>query len=224
MDFRIFGLSKHPNIRLSEHPNILLFIAAMLLPWTTVAQVNCDSGDPVTVSNADAATATSNYFPGYSLYNYSYTEQIVPADDLAGLSTIMAMMYNPTNTTSNTYFNNCEIYLANVSVSDLTGGFVQDMSLFELVYTGTMNWDTAGWQSIVFDTPFSWDGTSNLLVAIRRNHGSWSTNPFALINATPSKNAIFFQRNFFQRNYYVFQKKNGGGRNNCDLCWRRLIC
>ena len=165
----------------------LVAIVAMALPWNVQAQVTCDSGSPVTVSNADTATTTSSYFPAYSLYNYSYSEQIIPAEDLAGIGDIKALMYMPTNTTSNTYYDNCEIYLANVSVDDLSAGFVQDMSQFELVYTGSLNWTSAGWNTIVFNSTFSWDGSSNLLIAIRRNHGSWgSSSAFAAYTAEAS--------------------------------------
>jgi hypothetical protein len=173
--------------KMSKLFNIVALLAVLMLPSLAKAQVTCDNGTPVTVTNVDTATGTTSYFPAYCLYNYSYSEQIIPADSLVGIGDIKALMYKPTNTTSNTYYTNCTIYLANVTVENLSNGFVQDMSQFELVFAGSLNWTDAGWQTIVFDDAFAYDGQSNLLIAILRNHGSWgSSSAFASYNASAS--------------------------------------
>ena len=51
----------------------LVAIVAMALPCNVQAQVTCDSGSPMTVSNADTSTTTTSYMPGYSYYNYSFS-------------------------------------------------------------------------------------------------------------------------------------------------------
>ena len=198
---------------------ILSFVVAMLLPLTTRAQVTCDSGSPMTVSNADTSTTTTSYMPAYCLYDYSYTEQIILADDLLGIGDIKALMYKPTNTTSNTYYTNCEIYMANVSINDLNSGFVQDLSVFELVYTGSLNWTDAGWQTIILDDPFAYDGSSNLLIAIRRNHGDWaSSSSFAAYNAGAS-----LARYVYRDDTPYTIGSISGGYTSSTVAWYKLI-
>jgi hypothetical protein len=163
----------------------LVAIVAMALPWNVQAQVTCDSGSPVTVSNTDTSTTTTSYMPGYSLYNYSFSEVLILADDLMGLGEIKALQFKPASTSAGNYFNNCEIYLANTELEDLSSGFFDDASELELVWSGNMNYTTTDWQTIVFDDPFAWDGSSNIVVAVRRNHGSWTSgSSFAAFSAT----------------------------------------
>ena len=163
----------------------LVAIVAMALPCNVQAQVTCDSGSPMTVSNADTSTTTTSYMPGYSYYNYSFSEVLILADDLMGLGEIKALQFKPASTSAGNYFNNCEIYLANTELEDLSSGFFDDASELELVWSGSMNYTTTDWQTIVFDDPFAWDGSSNIVVAVRRNHGSWSSgSSFAAYTAT----------------------------------------
>ncbi len=162
-----------------------MLLAALLVPWASKAQVTCPTGNVVTVSNADTSTTTTSYFPGYATYNYSYTEVIIPAEQLSGIGTIRAFMYKPTNTTSSSYYTNCEIYLGHTTATDLSAGFIQDAASFELVWEGDMSWTNIGWQTIEFDEPFDYDGSSNIVVAVRRGHGSWSSSSsFAAFTAS----------------------------------------
>ncbi len=158
----------------------LLLIAALYVPWATQAQVTCENGSVDTVANHEvaSATTTTSQCPAYSLYNYSYSEVIIPAEVLAdgGVAEIKGFQYWPTNTTSSNYYNNCEIYLANTSVENLSNGFIQDPDQFQLVYQGDLNYTAVGWKTVVFDESFVWDGSSNIVVAVRRNHGQWASS------------------------------------------------
>ena len=164
-----------------KHLQKLLLIALLCVPWVTQAQVSCDSGDPDTVTNlpsGSTASTTSSYLPAYSLYNYSYSEVIIPSSQLedAGITEIKELLYMPTSTTSNTYFNNCTIYLANTTVDNLSSSFTNSTD-FEQVFAGSLNFTSANvWKSVVFDNSFTWDGSSNIVVAVKRDHGSWSSS------------------------------------------------
>ena len=156
----------------------LVALVALALPWNVQAQ--CDNGT-ITVANSETQTTTTSYFPAYSYYNYSVSEVLVPAEALEGLGEIHSMQFKPTNTTSSNYYNNCEVYLANSTLTDLSGGWVQDTSL-HLVFTGSLNFTTTDWQTITFDTAFAYNGNS-LIVLVRRNHGSYSSSgSFAAYN------------------------------------------
>ncbi|MBQ6096351.1 MAG: fibronectin type III domain-containing protein, partial [Bacteroidales bacterium] len=154
----------------------LLLLAALCVPWATQAQISCDGNPPDTVANG-TGTSTTNYFPGYSFYNYSYSEVIIPASTLSNYLTneFKGLMFNPTVTTAGTYFTNCTIYLANTTVNSLSSGFIDDPATFEMVFTGNLSYTSTGWQTVEFDDSFMWDGSSNIVVAVVRSHGSYSS-------------------------------------------------
>ena len=141
----------------------------------TTFEVICEDGNSITVSNTDASDATIGFIPGYSMYNYSYSEVIIPAEQLAGIGTVKALQFKPSATAGGGKFSNCEIYLANTTQADLADGFIQDTNTFQLVWSGDMNYTSTDWQSILFDQPFEWDGNSNIVVAVRRNDGTYAS-------------------------------------------------
>ncbi|MBR3859611.1 MAG: fibronectin type III domain-containing protein, partial [Bacteroidaceae bacterium] len=164
----------------------LLLIAALCVPWATQAQISCDGNPPDTVANG-TGTSTTTYFPGYSFYNYSYSEVIIPASTLSNYLTneFKGLMFNPTVTTAGTYFTNCTIYLANTTVNSLSSGFIDDPATFEMVFAGNLSYTSTGWKTVEFDDSFMWDGSSNIVVAVVRSHGSYSSGAtFAAYSAS----------------------------------------
>ena len=147
-----------------------------------------------------AATATtSGYSPiGYSLYNYSYIQTIITADRMASIGgDITAMAFNAASTTSGDYFTNMSVYMANVSEDNLADGPILPDSahtFVQVVNNSDFTFTTTGWQTHAFDTPFHWDGSSNVLVAVKRDNGSWgSTASFVAHEDT------------VERMYYAYQ-------------------
>ena len=153
-----------------------VMMALLAVPFVTQAQVTCDNGTLATVANAETGTLTSSYIPGYSYYNYSYSEVIIPASEIELLDfEVKALQFKPTSTNGGSYFNNCDIYLCNTTKADLSSGFAHatELSNFVLVYSGSLNYTTTDWQTVNFTTNFTWDGSSNILVAVHRKHGSY---------------------------------------------------
>lgn len=151
----------------------LVAIVAMALPANVAAQSTCDYGT-ITVSNADTSTTTTNYFPAYAYFNYSVSEQLVPADRLEGLGEIHSMQFKPSTTEAGSYYDNCEIYLGMTTQSDLSAGWIQDGTM-HLVFSGSLSYTTTDWQTVTFDSVFAYDGSSNLVVLVRRSHGSYAS-------------------------------------------------
>ena len=144
----------------------LVAIVAMALPVNVAAQSNCDNGT-ITVATASASTATTSYFPAYNYYNYSASEVLVLASELEGLGgEIASMQFKPENLTSSDYYNNCQVYLGNSLLADLSGGWVQDTSM-HLVFTGNLNFTTTDWQTITFDSTFNYTGNNLIVLVVR---------------------------------------------------------
>ena len=134
----------------------------------------------VTVENFDTtmASTTSSYSPvGYSLYNYSYIQTIIPADRMNANGTeITAMAFKPATAAAGSHFTNMDVYMANISEDAFGSDFIHPDSVHSFVHviaTADFTYTTADWQLHSFDTSFVWDGQSNVLVAVNRGHGSW---------------------------------------------------
>ena len=122
-------------------------------------------------------TSTFGYFPFYTLYNYSISENLFLASELeeAGVNTapMTSLSWYATNAPGYEQ-QGISIWMANVSDTELTttSHTVNEMTL---VYTGTMT-PEIGWNEFVFNEGnFVWDGTSNVLVFCQRNNGEWNS-------------------------------------------------
>ena len=128
-------------------------------------------------------SATNNNTPlGISIYGYSYVQTLIDSAQMAGLTDpINAFAFSTATATNGYYYNHIDVYMANVPESDLSGGFIHPDSnhLFRLVIAdGDLRYNTVGWQTHKFDSPFIWDGHSNVLFAVNRRHGL-SSNGYA---------------------------------------------
>ena len=150
----------------------------------TLSTELCDNAVTVTNFDTTMSTATSSYSPiGYSTYNYSYTQTIIDSAQLAGLADagdITAMGFSPASTTAGAYFTNMTVYLANLpdSLGDLSSSFIlpsADLPFVKVVDNADFSYTTTGMQLHEFDTIFTWDGTSRILVSVVRNHGAWTS-------------------------------------------------
>ena len=123
-------------------------------------------------------TSTFNYFPFYTLYNYSIAENLFLATELeaAGVITtpITSLSWYATNETGYNQ-QGISIWMANVDDETLsTASHV--VTGMTLVYTGAMT-PHVGWNEFVFNQgTFSWDGHSNILIYCQRNNGEWNSS------------------------------------------------
>ncbi len=157
--------------------------------------------DAVTTLNYDPtwSTTTSSYGPiGYSFYNYSYVQTLIDSAQMAGFTgPITAMEFNPVDGSQGNYFTNMDIYLANVPESDLSSGFIvpdANHIFVQVTNHADLSYTDGGWHVVGFDTTFTWDGHSNVLVASNRHHGSYSSGAtFHAHNTTGVKTRYIYQ-------------------------------
>lgn len=149
----------------------------------TTHSFDCAQYDPATLDTVNVGDTTfgisfntANYMPVGNYYKYSYTQQIILASELHGAATLNGIAFEylyelPTSTKTDV-----TIYLANVSDSTLEFSFVNfNDSAFRPVYHGPLNC-SQGWNQFEFDTPFAYDGTSNLLLVVHDNSGAYDKN------------------------------------------------
>ncbi len=126
-------------------------------------------------------TTTSYYTPFNSLYGYSFTEVVYPADEigLAGAIGYVSYYLAQSNTAEQT--NNITLYMKNVSRNAFsTTSDYETVTADDIVYSGawTIPANYTGWITIELDRPFDYDGNSNLMVAMHEYTSGFSTRYF----------------------------------------------
>ena len=161
-----------------------------LLPTTTYyVQVyrNCTVGNSTPVSGSfttgclaggerqiGTGTTTSYLFPLNNFYNYTYTQQIYLSSEMSGACDITGIMFDYAYSSAMTSKTNVKIYLGHTTQSTFssTSNYVP-LSNLQLVYSGTLNCHN-GWNTFQFDSIFHYNGTSNLVLAVDDNSGSYN--------------------------------------------------
>lgn len=166
--------------------NIFFF----LLPFYFMSQT-CTTISDGTYGNSQ----TSPLAPMYGLYDYSwsssiyYSSDIGTAKNIASLSWYVDEYQSGYSQTGPYTFSNVKIYFAyttlngwgntnNVSgLNRLTGvNSAQGITSWTKVYDGSITFNTVNsWKTITLTTPFSYNGTSNLIVHVENNDGSWAS-------------------------------------------------
>lgn len=113
---------------------------------------------------------SSGYFPTYTLYNYSYTQQIYKASEMNAPNgcTIYSVTFEVANTATAT--RNIDLYLMNTTSETVSSWLPINNAV--KVYSGDVYY---GGETVTinFTTPFEYDGTSNLALIADDNTGSW---------------------------------------------------
>lgn len=135
----------------------MLLLAALMLPWATRVQ------DTVTIGDT-ANTANYYYLPINTYFNYSLTQQLFTPEEIGGAGTINSISFYYDYTAAFSA-SGVQMYMKNVTKTVFASNTdMEPISANDLVWTGTLMADSAGWITINLDTPFQYDGNSNLLV------------------------------------------------------------
>ncbi|MDD4214312.1 MAG: lamin tail domain-containing protein [Bacteroidales bacterium] len=134
---------------------------------------------------------TQQAWPYATLYEDARTQliyasnEITAADGVAGPITSIA--FNVASASAIT-MNNFNIKMQHTSLSNLSG-FVN--TGWATVYSGTYTVTNTGWQTITLQTPFNWDGNSNLLIDICYDNTFTSSN--SQVYCTPASGKTWTQ-------------------------------
>lgn len=127
-----------------------------------------------------AGTGTASELPITSCWAFSYTQQIYLASDLIGSGiqgsaeiTSIRFYYASGDTTNSTDWT---VYLGNTAKTEFTSTTDwESLGNLSQVYTGIVTYPAGeNWMQIDFDTPFLWDGASNLIVAVDENQSGFN--------------------------------------------------
>lgn len=151
----------------------------------------------------DATVATATTMPINALWKYGWSQQIYTSDEIGMAGTINSITFWMYHTGSNPPAYNISVYMAEVGEDEFasTTSWVA-LSASDLVFSGTafanLPTTAAGIDevTIVFDTPFAYSGTSNLLIAFANNTGSYVSGMNARVfgaSADPKRTLYKYQ-------------------------------
>ena len=155
---------------------LILFLMVLLFGSTSFLRA-----DEVTIGDP-TSTVTSNYLPGYSLYNYALSQQIYTADEIGMSGTINDVTLWLKNSSS--YARNYNIYMKEVSEATFADGTAWvSMTASDLVATGTLANGISDPVATTFtlSAPFSYSGTGNLVICFQDVTGSWSSGAASVV-------------------------------------------
>ena len=152
-----------------------------LMMMLLLAFVGVVKADVVTIGDG---TSTTNATPYSSLWGYSFVEQIYTASEIGTAGTINSISFNMQSTDAQT--NAIDVFMKNVSRETFASNTdYETVTASDMVFSGTVTFNT-GWTTITLDTPFEYDGTSNLLIGMHEYTSGYSTRYFYYTAVTNS--------------------------------------
>ncbi|MBW8524797.1 fibronectin type III domain-containing protein [Chryseobacterium chendengshani] len=139
------------------------------------------AGPPFTPGQIGSGTASSGNLPIYSCFGYNYSQQIYTAAEVGGaIGTnnfiTKIRFYVESTATTQANYNQWVVYMGNTTQANFatTTSWVP-LSGMQQVYTGTLPTMTnGGWVELNLTSPFVWNGTSNIVIAVDENASGYS--------------------------------------------------
>ena len=145
--------------------------------WTSV------TFQPTLKTVVGTPASTNSYLPTYSFYNYSLTQQIYTAAELG--STPGAIMSVDFMNGGSEKTRNLDVYM--VSTTDSTISTFIPVTASDLVFSGSVTFTPNEWTTLVFNSPFIFDGSSNVILVVDDNTGSYSSGLSCYTFSAPSQ-------------------------------------
>ena len=144
-----------------------------------LAFIGVAKADVVTIGEG---TGTTYYGPYNSLWGYSFVEQVYAADEIGTAGTITSISFNMSSTSEQT--NSVDVFMKNVSRTSFSANTDwEPVTASDMVFSGTVTF-SPGWTTITLDTPFEYDGFSNLMIGMHEYTPGYSTRYFYYTSVT----------------------------------------
>ncbi len=136
--------------------------------------------------------SNNDYLPSYSFYEYALSQQIYTAAEIGSACTITSIsFFNKANTDRTRSY---DIYLKHTdksAFSSKTDWITMEAS--DKVFSGTVTMKAMAWTTFVLDTPFEYNGTSNLVVVVDDNTNGYDPAPYmsCSVYSTDASRALY---------------------------------
>lgn len=128
-----------------------------------------ETGTRNLVTIGDGSSTTNQYLPSYSYYNYSLTQQLYTAAEIGQAGNISSISFYNGGTEKTRSFT---IYMVNTTKSVFNNSYDWIPVTFDdQVFNGSVTMLENDWTTIQFNTPFEYNGYSNLALIVKDNTG-----------------------------------------------------
>ena len=139
-------------------------------------------------------TSTSNYLPATFNTKYSLSQQIYTSDEIGTAGTISSIAFYKSSTDQGARSRTWVVYVkhTNKDAFDSDTDW-ETLEATDIVYSGSVSFATsASWITLSLTTPFVYNGTDNLLVAVDDNTGSsYTSNRSFYVYGTDANRALY---------------------------------
>ena len=146
---------------------LMTLLCCIAMPQVVTAQTCVEIGDGISLNNN---------LPICGYYHGSYTQQLYLADEIdhgAANSESVSFQYVLTTSTKRTI----SIYMANTDAENLSSSYITNDEFVEVLSATEVEFDNSDdWFAIELETPFAYDGSSNLLVVVFMDYAATETN------------------------------------------------
>ena len=162
----------------------------------------------VTIGNG-TSTDYSNPFETY--FNYGWSSQLYLKSEIGAAGSISAIGYYVSNSGPTYTLDNQKIYVRHSSLASFTDKYYPTTTGFTLVYSGSITFGASGWKTVVFNTPFAYNGVDNLEIMVESRDGSTFTSAIQSRYTSQAGGSIY--RTKYDYNDYSFPTTyQAGGR------------
>lgn len=158
------------------HASIMINYSPLDTLYGSVSETSAP--DPWKRTQVGNGTSANNRIPFTNYYRYGMSECLYLASEIGQIGRIDTISYYVENAGGYSC-SEITIYIGETQNTNLSNGWIrQDGTNFRLVYTrnNTTIGANAGWESFALDTPYQYDGTSNLYVIVCHQANNWNGN------------------------------------------------
>ena len=152
---------------------------------------------PLQIGDGTSGTNTIPFYLGNTNFPYSISQQIYTAEEIGKAGTIKAISFNHRAAVETLNLEGVRIFMKQTDKESFVGTELDPLADFSKVYDGDIFFSGSGWVTIHLDTPFEYDGNSNLMICCYESSSTHSTgNTFSYHNVenklrrTASESAI----------------------------------
>lgn len=168
-------------------------------------------------------TEITSQVPIDLFYKYAFTEQIYLVEEIEFAGYIKAIKFRIAYSYNSDFTADINVYMKNVTRSIFEDGVdFEPLAEENLVFSGqwTIPANVDDWMTIELDTPFYYNGTDNLMVAIDKNSENWAIRNFKYSVAsfkTLTYNSDTDNPNPYDLGAFTGEKKTINYRSNTKL-------
>ena len=181
----------------------------------------CPNGGEVEVTGT---TLANQHMPINTYYGYTYSQQIVTEAEMGGAKTISGISFHYNYSSALTNEQNCQIYMGTTNKSSFASTTdTVDPSTLTLVYSGPMLCSN-GWNEFYFSTPFVYNGTGNVVIAVDENSSGYSGSSTRFSTYTTSGNmALIYYSDSYNPDPANLLPYSGSKYTRAYRSWMKLI-